>query len=161
MSDREKLLKLVADFDCCILTTVDHDGVPHSRPMIVAECGEAGSMLFVTGKYSPKVEELKKTPVVSVSFQDGRAKAVCFSGKAELRHDVAKLKELWNTNFDAWFPDGPEGKDVGLLAFTPMAGEYWDSSGLKALDYLFETVKASLTDTKPSLQDDAHGSVKF
>ncbi|MFC5122636.1 pyridoxamine 5'-phosphate oxidase family protein [Pseudoclavibacter helvolus] len=35
--------------------------------------------------------------------------------------------ELWNPAAEAWFPDGPEDPNVGVLKFTASGGEYWDT----------------------------------
>lgn len=37
--------------------------------------------------------------------------------------------ELWNPAAEAWFPDGPEDPNVGVLKFTASGGEYWDTPG--------------------------------
>ena len=45
------------------------------------------------------------------------------------RYKPEKLRELWNPAAEAWFPDGPEDPNVGVLKFTASGGEYWDTPG--------------------------------
>lgn len=37
--------------------------------------------------------------------------------------------DLWNPAAEAWFRDGPEDPNVGVLKFTASGGEYWDTPG--------------------------------
>jgi general stress protein 26 len=45
---------------------------------------------------------------------------------------------------DAWFPDGPDDPDVGILKFSADSAEYWDSPGGK-IATAFSFVKSKVT----------------
>jgi len=133
LTDREKLQKLreiVKAVDICMLTTVDEDGNIHSRPMSNnREIEFDGDLWFFTYGSSHKVDEVGRVAAVNASFADiGSQQYVSLSGRAEVIHDKAKIKELWQPHLRAWFPDGVDTPDIALLRVSVQRGEYWDGS---------------------------------
>ena len=51
------------------------------------------------------------------------------TGRAEILHDVAKIRELWSSEAQAWWPKGPTDPDVRVLRVVPDSAEYWDTRG--------------------------------
>ncbi|MCR6641128.1 MAG: pyridoxamine 5'-phosphate oxidase family protein [Sporocytophaga sp.] len=49
------------------------------------------------------------------------------TGKAEVVKDPVKMQELWKPVLTAYFPDGLEDPDIGLLKVSIDEAEYWDS----------------------------------
>ena len=156
-AEAEKLFELIEDFHTGMFTTQGAGGALHSRPMAVAEITPEKNVLLVTSLDSAKVKELSDSPGMSISFQSGSSKIAALSGKAYIEKDRAKLKELWNTNFDAWFENGPESEDAALIRCEIERGEYWDTSGAKALAYVYEVAKASAAGGDPNLPESSHG----
>src|SRR5688572_1850548 len=127
----QKLLKIVKAVDICMLTTVDEHGKLHSRPMSNNQEVEFdGDLWFFTYGTSHKVNEIGRVPSVNASFADIRSQQyVSLSGSAEIIRDKAKIKELWQPQLRAWFPDGVDTPDIALLKVSVESGEYWDGSG--------------------------------
>jgi len=44
------------------------------------------------------------------------------AGTAEIIHDMAKKKELWNPIAKAWFPDGVDDPELTVLEVMPTEG---------------------------------------
>ena len=75
-----------------------------------------GSLWFFTSDEAPKVEELERNPHVCLSYAaPDKDLYVSVSGRAELVHDEAKAKELWNVYAEAWFPQGVDDPHLALL----------------------------------------------
>jgi general stress protein 26 len=49
------------------------------------------------------------------------------SGTARMNQDRQKLHELWSVWSEAWLPQGPDAKDVALIAVEPDDAKLWDA----------------------------------
>ena len=144
-TDLEKLRTMVKDIDFCMLTTVDENGDPHSRPMSSnGDIDPNGDIWFFTGASSLKVSEISKLPKVNVSFADpDNQHYVSITGTAELVRDPKKIAELWRPEFKMWFPEGKNDPEVALLKVNLEKAEYWDSPSSTigfALDFVSSLV---------------------
>jgi general stress protein 26 len=143
--DVKKLAELIQDINMAMLTTVDSDGSLRSRPMSVQQTPFDGNLWFFTQDNSPKADEIQKEHEVNLSFskpEDNRYVSV--SGRATISHDKAKMKELWNPAYKAWFPEGLDDPNICLLKVRVTKAEYWDSPG-SAVIHLIGFVKAIVT----------------
>ncbi len=123
----EKLRELTKHIRMAMLTTADDEGHLRSRPMARQEIDDDGTLWFFTDRDSRKVHEADASHV-NVTFVDPKADTfVSISGYGELVTDDAKVHELWNPFVKAWFPNGPDDPNVGLLKITPTGAEYWDA----------------------------------
>ena len=127
-ADYEKFKEMIKDIDLCMLTTVDESDDLHSRPMSLnSHVDESGNLWFFTSSNSHKTSEIERVPNVNISFVDTRQQRyVSVSGSAELVQDRQKIKELWKPVLKAWFPDGPDQRDLALLKVKMKKAEYWD-----------------------------------
>src|SRR4026207_2281858 len=93
----EKLREIIKDIDFCMLTTIDEEGDPHSRPMSSnGDIDPDGDLWFFTSASSHKVDEIESSPKVNVSFADpDNQRYVSVTGTAELVRDREKIAELW------------------------------------------------------------------
>lgn len=154
--DSLKLKELVKGIHIAMFSTII-DGEIHSRPMATSEIDEDGTIYFFTKTNSEKVDEIKKDSTANVIYADPEKNTyVTVIGKTELSVDKAKIHELWSPMLKAWFPNGPEDPEVGLLKFTPAEAEYWDNSSSKMVN-LFRMAKAAVTGTQPDMGD--HGKL--
>src|SRR6186997_1617160 len=113
----EKLRQLIKDIDFCMLTTIDEQGDPHSRPMSSnGDIDENGDIWFFTNASSHKVSEFAELPKVNVSFADpDNQRYVSVSGIAQVIRDREKIEELWRPEFKIWFPEGKDDPEIALL----------------------------------------------
>ena len=144
-NDLEKLRTMVKDIDFCMLTTVDENGDPHSRPMSSnGDIDLNGDIWFFTGVSSHKVSEISNLPKVNVSFADpDNQHYVSITGTAELVRDRKKIEELWRPEFKMWFPEGKDDPEIALLKVNLEKAEYWDSPSSTigfALDFVSSLV---------------------
>lgn len=143
--DIAKLAELIKGIRITMLTTEEADGTLRSRPMATQSEEFDGTLWFFTDDTSPKVGEIEQNRRVNLSYADpSHQRYVSVSGRAEIVHDKAKAKELWNPAYKAWFPEGLDDPKLGLLKVTVESAEYWDSPG-SAVVHLFGVVKAVVT----------------
>jgi general stress protein 26 len=148
-ADRADAIKtlgeLIKDIKFAMLTTVEDDGSLRSRPMGTQQAEFDGDLWFFTGASSAKVGEVQRDRQVNVSYADtDHQRYVSVSGTAQLVRDRAKIEELWNPIFKAWFPDGLDDPDLALLKVAVERAEYWDSPSSKVVQ-LYGFVKAVAT----------------
>lgn len=148
--EAEKVRDLMSDARFAMLTSVDRDaGRLVSRPMAVQEVEDDGTVWFFASDESPKADQLETDPTVNVAFTSGSS-WVSLAGRGEIVHDKAKIRDLWNSGVEAWFPDGPDGDDVALLKISPDSAEYWDSPGGRITSVL-AYAKSKVTGERPDV----------
>lgn len=143
-SNFEKLGELIQDMRIAMLTTVEHDGTLHTRPLATLEYANDGELWFFTSIDSAKVHEIEEDRRASVTYADMDQNVyVVVAGTAEIVKDRKKAEDLWSPMAKAWFPNGLDDPKLALLRVRIERAEYWDSPGRSA--YLLGVAKATLT----------------
>ena len=163
-TDKQKLRDLMKRFRHGMLVThgSGQGGSTHARPMAVANVdgsnGDFG-VWFLTDRSSPKVLEIEAHPEVQLILQDASA-FVAMTGDATVVKDRAKLDQLWNVAYEAWFPKGKDDPSLVLIHMRAREAEYWDQTGGKKLAYFAQALKAVITGKRPNT-DDQHGKARM
>ncbi|MBK8392959.1 MAG: pyridoxamine 5'-phosphate oxidase family protein [Saprospiraceae bacterium] len=74
--------------------------------------------------------------------------------------DPIKKEQLFNFFSKAWFPDGPNSPNLGLIKFVPTEAEFWDSPDWKVFQ-LFKMAKAVVSGEEYEESKDEHGKVSL
>ncbi len=128
-----KVGELIKDIKIAMLTTAGADGCLRSRPMATQQAEFDGDLWFFTSDASPKADEIRNESHVNLSYAAPDENCfVSVSGKATLVKDRAKVDELWNPMYKAWFPEGKDDPNLTLLKVEVDQAQYWDapSSGM-------------------------------
>jgi general stress protein 26 len=159
--DLEKLRDMIKAIDFCMLTTIDEQGDPHSRPMSSnGDIDPNGDLWFFTGVSSHKVSEVEKSPKVNVSFADpDNQRYVSVTGVAELVRDREKIDELWRPEFKMWFPEGKDDPEIALLRVSLEQGEYWDSPS-STIGFALKFVSSLVTGKQPEFGENKKVDLK-
>lgn len=127
-----KIAELAKGIHIAMMTTVAKDGSMSSRPMAIQDKPFDGTFWFLTRSTSGKVEELEKDQHVTLTFAEpSDSKYIALKGRASVEHDRARVKELWNPMYKAWFPDGPEDPEIAVLRVDVHEADYWEASSSK------------------------------
>ncbi len=157
----QKLNELIKDVKFAMLTTATPDSTLHSRPMATQEADEQGNLWFFTGQHSAKVAEVQSERHVNVSYaQPDDNRFVSISGTVEIVNDRAKMAELWNPLYKAWFPKGLDDPEIALLKVRITEAEYWDPPNGKMVQ-LAGFVKALTTGKPYKADEDEHAKIDF
>ncbi len=147
---KQKIWDLISEIGTGMLVT-DDDGSLRSRPMQLIQDEYDGTLWFFTKTDSSKVEEVQEDRDVCITFSCPKMKAyVSMSGRARISRDKKLIDKYWNSFVSAWFPEGKEDSSCALLEIKIEHGEHWDSDTTK-LGYLYEVVKANVTNTTPDV----------
>ena len=157
---RERIAELVRDFRVAILTTIDDEGRPWSRPMALQRRDFDGDLWFFTTVDTPKVDHIAARPDVSVALADVDEQTyVTLAGRAEVVNDRAKMNELWDLAVQVYFPGGPDDPDLRLVRVAVERAEYWDSPS-NPLVFAYGAVRSLVTGTPPTDLGD-HGTAEI
>jgi general stress protein 26 len=100
---------------------------------------------FFTDINSPKVFNIANDQHVNLAYaspDSQRYISVC--GSASLVQDREIMKRLWTPTMKAWFPEGIDDPNIGLLCVEVETAELWDSPPSKVVQ-LAGIVKAVAT----------------
>jgi general stress protein 26 len=134
----------------CMLVTISASKM-RSRPMHAMPDRGGGYLWFITDQRGAKDDEIRAAPDVCLGFADTASNTyLSITGRAELFRDIAKARELWSIETQAWWPKGPTDPDVRVLRVTPDSAEYWDARG-NSVTVALKLVVARLSGHAPDL----------
>ncbi|HEX3847822.1 MAG TPA: pyridoxamine 5'-phosphate oxidase family protein [Steroidobacteraceae bacterium] len=143
-ADAAKVSELIRRIRAGMLTTLDHDGTLHARPVQTLDVEGIEALWFFTDWASAKVDELRADTRVSVGYADPSSGAfVAVSGTARMLRDPQRAQRLWTPEQLAYYPDGPGDARLALLRVEVERAEYWIAPGRVA--YLWAAAKAAAT----------------
>jgi general stress protein 26 len=142
--DLKKVNEMIQSIRIALLTTFDHEGNFHTRPLQTMQVEPEGRLWFFTDWNSPKVDELEQDVRVSLGYADPSNNTyVAISGTGKLLRDREKARQLWRAEQRAYYPEGPEDSRLALLRVQIERAEYWIAPG--RLSYLVAAAEAVLT----------------
>lgn len=145
---QKRLDKLISDFSAAMLVTTSLDGHLRARPMAIAGHDKGGLLYFATRAEDEKLKEVLRQPEVAVTMQDG-SRFLSISGRARIETDLQLGREMWQAAMKLWFPDGAEDAQFTLIVVEPEYGEYWDRSGVRRLEFMWQAGKALIRGELP------------
>ncbi len=129
--------------------------------MAIAEVEDSGRFYFLTARDTAKVHEIESDTLIHVACQNDQSLYLSINGLATLSEDTAKIESVWNESFKPWFPEGPTDPNLALIAVSPIDAEYWDTTGAKKLDYLWEVASSYVTGATPDIEEgEQHGTLR-
>ena len=133
---RKKIAELVKGIRIAMMTTRAEDGSMDSRPMAVQDKPFDGTLWFLTRGTSDKVGELAEDQHVTLSFSEpSDSKYITLKGRGTATQDRAKIHELWNPMYKAWFPQGEDDPEITVLRVDVVEGFFWEASSSKVVMY--------------------------
>jgi general stress protein 26 len=143
-----------------MFTWQDEHGHLLSQPMTKQQVDDDGGIWFFASTLTSLWECIGHRPQVNLAFaHPDDALFVSVAGTAERVVDRERIKAMWNTGAQAWFPAGPEDEHAVLIRVVPHTAEYWDSNDSKMVR-LFAMAKAAITGTRPDM-DNEHRTLKL
>lgn len=132
-----KFKKLVEDIRICMFITNNETENEHTRPMATIDIEDDGTLWFYTDIRSIKVEEVVTSKQVHLTYaHPGKDSYLDIRGTAEVNTDRELIKAKWKPFVKAWFPNGAEDINIGLLKVNPHRCYYWDAETGKMVQFL-------------------------
>jgi general stress protein 26 len=149
----DKVVQIMRGDRFCMLTSVGDQGRLQSHPMTPQEVTDDGDVWFFIDTTSQHASHIRAEKRVNLAFADGST-WLSVAGHGDVRQDREKIEQLWNPVVEAWFPEGKDSPNVGLLFVESDTAEYWDTPGGKVASAL-AFVKAKVTGDKPDVGESA------
>lgn len=154
----DELYDLIGEMEIALMTTRRSDGMLVTRPMATQEREADADLWFVTSVETHKVDELEQDPSVCLGYYDNGTKEwVSVSGTARITQDRARIHELYEPDWKAWFGDeggdrdgGPDDPRLALIFVEARTVHYMKAKHSKPRT-LFEIAKGVVTGTQPDL----------
>jgi general stress protein 26 len=152
-----KLADLLKGIHIAMINTVASDGSISARPMAVQDKTFDGKLWFLTRVSSEKVDEILQDQHVTLTLSSD-SKYITLKGRARVNQDRAKINQLWNPMYKAWFPKGQDDPEIAVLRVDISEAEYWEGSSsslVRSAKYL----AAAVTGGKTSVGESGHVTV--
>lgn len=146
---QEKAIEIMRGERFCMLTSVGEEGRLQSHPMTPQQVTDEGDVWFFIDTASDHADNLRSEKRVNLAFADSST-WLSVAGHAILRQDREKVEELWNPAVEAWFPEGKDAPNVGLVLVESDSAEYWDSPGGRVASVL-AYAKSKVTGNRPDV----------
>lgn len=142
------VVRILRGTELVMLTTALRDGALVSHPMTIQEVSDDVDVLFFVGLDSGHAEALRQGSAVNLAVAEGGT-WLSVAGKAVFEDDRARIRSLWTDAAEAYFPEGPEDENLGLLRFSGDSAQYWGVPGGKVAA-VAQIVRARLTGDRPA-----------
>ena len=107
-SELENFYGVIDDIKIAMMTTRRPDGHLESRAMANQKRADGADLWFVTAEGTDKLRDIAHDPHVNLAYyKSGSYEWVSASGIASVSRDRAKIRELYEPDWKAWF--GQEG----------------------------------------------------
>jgi len=124
----EHILKIVHSCPFAYLSTINLDKYPETRHLMntMNEKAENLYLHFLTGLYSPKMEQIKKNDKVGLYYYNPQThNAVRLFGRMIIVENPVERMQYWDDSYKMFGYTGPNDKNWGLIAFIPDAYKYY------------------------------------
>ena len=154
----DELYELIDKIETAMFTTRRPDGRLVSRPMATQKRDPLADLWFVTDIESHKLDELQGDPHVNLAYFDTDSYDwVSVSGTARISTDRAKIRELYQPDWRAWFgkidetrDGGPDDPRLALVLVDADSVVYMRREKSKPM-VLFELAKGMVTGSRPDI----------
>lgn len=154
----DELYGLIDQIETALMTTRRPDGRLVTRPMATQKRGPDADLWFVTDVEAHKVDELEHDPNICLGYFSGKTyEWVSVSGTATVTQDRAKIHELYQPDWKAWFGDeggnrdgGPDDPRLALIFVDADSVHYMKAKHTRPVT-LFEIARGVLTGTQPDV----------
>jgi general stress protein 26 len=154
----DELYDLIKGIETAMFTTRRPTGQLVSRPMATQDRIEGADLWFVTNAETHKLDDLGLDPHINCSYYNNRTHEwVSVSGLARVTRNRARIRQLYQENWKAWFGDeggdrdgGPNDPRIALILVEAEIATYMKVNKWRPV-ILFETLKGIVTRSRPSV----------
>jgi len=138
MKTKEEILSFIKKQELAFIASIDEDGFPNMKAMLMPRKIEGDSFYFSTNTSSMRVSQYEKNGKSCIYFcHKGkiRYEGVMLIGAMEVLTTPEIKKETWNTRDIIYYPKGVNNSDYCVLKFTATKGRHY--SDLKTESFVY------------------------
>jgi len=128
MKTKEQIWEFIKKQTVAFIASVDEDGFPNMKAMLVPRKIDGEDFYFTTNTSSMRVAQYKNNEKASIYFfNKGRFKyeGVMLIGEMKVLTDAETKKEIWRTGDKMFYRGGVTDPDYCVLKFTAKKGRYY------------------------------------
>jgi general stress protein 26 len=133
---KEEIRKLRNESDIAYIGSVNEDGFPQIKAMLVPEHESLKTQYFSTNLSSKRAGQFQKNPKASVYYTDNTKnlyKVALFTGTMEVCVDHDTKAFLWNDGDEIYYPAGVDDPDYCVFKFTAETVNFYHALGNRTL----------------------------
>jgi general stress protein 26 len=154
----QKLHDLIREMEIAMMVTRRPDGHLDSRAMATQKPAAGADLWFVTSEDTGKLKEIEADPHVNLAYYNSKTREwVSVSGIAKISRDRQKIRELYATDWKAWFADEgdprhgtPDDPRMVLIGVDVHAAVFLEVNKPRPV-VLYEVVKGWVTGGAPDI----------
>ena len=125
-SIKSEIRALRSNSNIAYLASVNEEGYPQMKAMMVFESNDIRVHYFSTNTSSKRVGQFLKNPKASVYYCDNEQfKAALFTGTIEVCTDHDTKAFLWRDGCEMYYPKGVDDEDYCVYKFTAETVNYY------------------------------------
>lgn len=136
---KNEIASLRKNSKIAFISSVDENGYPMVKAMLVLENESMKTQYFSTNLSSRRAKQFMENPKAAVYLCNAEDfKGLMFQGTMEVLTDMEHKQMLWRDGFEIYYPNGVIDEDYCVLRFTAEKGNYYH--GLKNINFKIEEV---------------------
>lgn len=128
MKTREQIFEFIGSQKTAFVASVDSDGFPNLKAMLMPRKIEGNCFYFSTNTSSMRVAQYRENPKASIYFYHRgrfRYEGVMLTGTMEVLEDEQTKRDIWRTGDTMFYKKGVTDPDYCVLKFTAQRGRHY------------------------------------
>ena len=134
---KSEITKLRGESKIAFISSINEDGYPQTKAMLVLETDSLQTQYFSTNLSSKRVQQFLKNPKASVYYcNEPGFKGALFTGTMEVCRDHDTKAFLWRDGCEIYYPKGVDDEDYCVYKFTAKTVNYYH--GLNNITFIID-----------------------
>ena len=128
MIESESIRAFIARQKVAFIASVDGEGFPNMKAMLMPRKIEGNDFYFTTNTSSNRVAQYRQNPKASIYFYHMgivRYEGVMLLGTMEVLEEASIKREIWRSGDQMFYPKGLDDPDYCVLKFTAAKGRHY------------------------------------
>ncbi|MGX8711015.1 MAG: pyridoxamine 5'-phosphate oxidase family protein [bacterium] len=128
MKTKDQILEFIEKQKVAFIASVDEDGFPNIKAMLMPRKIEENLFYFTTNTSSLRVSQYQQNEKASIYFFNKgrfRYEGVMLIGTMEVLEDSQTKQDIWRTGDTMFYKKGVTDPDYCVLRFTAIKGRYY------------------------------------
>jgi len=128
MKTKDQILEFIGKQKVAFIASVDEDGFPNIKAMLMPRKIEENLFYFTTNTSSLRVSQYQQNEKASIYFFNKgrfRYEGVMLIGTMEMLEDSQTKQDIWRTGDTMFYKKGVTDPDYCVLRFTAIKGRYY------------------------------------
>lgn len=139
MKTKEQLLKFIEKQKVAFISSVDDEGFPNMKAMLMPRKIDGNCFYFTTNTSSLRVKQYRENEKASIYFFNKgrfRYEGVMLVGTMEVLEDAQIKQEIWRIGDTMFYKKGVADPDYCVLKFTAIKGRHYCDLKTENIDIL-------------------------